>query len=295
MKGCIIVNAYVKTDFELNQAFRLKEEFEKLGVCIEILHTDEVCVNIDGTNATINCNVDFVIYLDKDKHILQLLEKCNIPVFNNAKAIEICDDKLMTHIALANKNIPMPKTIGGVLCYYPNAQYSQIILDKVEQTFGYPLVAKECFGSWGKNVFLIENRLQLKEFATATKLKPHLFQEYIASSEGKDIRVIVIGGKAIGAMLRQNSTDFRSNIEMGGVGKPIQLNKEYAILCENVANILGLDYCGIDLLLDKNNSPLVCEVNSNAFFRTFEKVTGINVAKLYAQFIINKMKTININ
>ena len=50
---------------------------------------------------------------------------------------------------------------------------------------------------------------------------------------------------------------------------------------------LGLDYCGVDLLFG-GSGALVCEVNSNAFFRTFESATGINVAAAYARYTVEK-------
>ena len=53
---------------------------------------------------------------------------------------------------------------------------------------------------------------------------------------------------------------------------------------------MGLDYCGVDLLYGDNNEPIVCEVNSHAFFGGIEKVTGVNVAKAYAKYILNKIK-----
>ena len=34
---------------------------------------------------------------------------------------------------------------------------------------------------------------------------------------------------------------------------------------------------------------MVCEVNSNAFFMEFERVTGINVAGEYADLILEKL------
>ena len=91
-------------------------------------------------------------------------------------------------------------------------------------------------------------------------------------------------------MCRQNTKDFRSNIEIGGIGKKAELKQNYIDICEKVAQILNLDYCGIDLLIDKNNTPLVCEVNSNAFFGMFEKITDINVAKIYAEYILASVK-----
>ncbi len=60
--------------------------------------------------------------------------------------------------------------------------------------------------------------------------------------------------------------------------------KELAI---KVAEILKLDYCGIDVLFGKNG-PVICEVNSNAFFYAFENATKINVAEKYAGYIIKK-------
>ncbi len=289
MNGIIVVNAYATTKSELNQALRLQEEFIKLNVSINIVHTDEIAVLIEDGNFSFVKNFDFCIYLDKDKHILEMLSKLNIRLFNNAKAIEICDDKLLTHITLAQNSITMPKTIGGVLCYYPNVQVKQSILDNAEKQLGYPMIIKEAYGSCGKGVFLTNDRDELEEIAEKVKLKPHLFQQFVKSSKGKDIRVIVIGGKCIGGMLRQNDSDFRSNIEIGGTGKQIALNKEQIALCERVACILKLDYCGIDLLIDNDNKPLVCEVNSNAFFATFEKITQINVAKLYCEHILKNI------
>lgn len=286
MNGIIVVNAYATTKSELNQALRLQEEFIKLNVSINIVHTDEIAVLIEDGNFSFVKNFDFCIYLDKDKHILEMLSKLNIRLFNNAKAIEICDDKLLTHITLAQNSIAMPKTIGGVLCYYPNVKVKARILDNAEKQLGYPMIIKEAYGSCGKGVFLANDREELEEIAEKVKLKPHLFQQFIKSSKGKDIRVIVIGGKCIGGMLRQNDSDFRSNIEIGGTGKQISLNKEQIAICERVADILNLDYCGIDLLIDNDNKALVCEVNSNAFFAAFEKITQINVAKIYSEYIL---------
>ncbi len=290
MKGIIVVNAYATTKSELNQALRLKEEFNCLSVEIDIVHTDEMQVIIENGNYSVNINnIDFCTYLDKDLHVLKMLEALNIKVFNNAKAIEICDDKLLTHIALANHDINMPKTIGGVLCYYKDAKVKKSIIDKVESELRYPLIIKENYGSCGKGIYLARNREELEQIANEIKLKPHLYQAFIKESQGMDIRVIVIGGKCIGAMCRQNTQDFRSNIEIGGTGTAQSLNKEYIEICEKVVNVLKLDYCGIDLLIDKDNNPVVCEVNSNAFFGMFEKVTNINVAKIYAEFIINEL------
>ena len=113
-------------------------------------------------------------------------------------------------------------------------------------------------------------------------------QKMITTSIGRDIRVIVIGKKVFACMERVSKTDFRSNIELGGEGKPFDLPISFVDVAEKVATLLDLDYCGIDILIGENNEPIVCEVNSNAFFGGIESVTNKNVAKAYAEYILNR-------
>ena len=92
--------------------------------------------------------------------------------------------------------------------------------------------------------------------------------------------------KVIASMERHNDNDFRSNIAQGGFGSPINLPSDYEQTALRCAEVLKLDYCGVDLLYGDNGEPVVCEVNSNAFFDGIEKVTGVNVAKAYAEHVI---------
>ena len=154
----------------------------------------------------------------------------------------------------------------------------------VGERLGYPLVAKESFGSWGMDVELIQNERELAETAEKFRMSPHLYQKYISAHKGEDYRVIVVGGKAIAVMKRENPRDFRSNIECGGRGSRAEVPAEFLAQAERCAEILGLDYCGVDIL-DAGGTPVVCEVNSNAFFNEAEKVTGINIAGAYAEHI----------
>lgn len=274
----------------MNQPARLKAELGKLGVETEIKRNDFFPVFTDGNGKIENKTegIDFCIYLDKDKYVSAMFEKSGLRLFNSHGAIEICDDKMQTHIALSGKGVPMPETLAGLLCYDPEERVKRETLDLIESALGYPLIAKASYGSLGKDVYKIDGRAQLEEIAEKLKLKPHLFQKFISESAGRDIRVIVIGGKVAAAMKRTSAGDFRSNLELGGKGEPFKPDGNLTGLCERVANILGLDYCGIDVLCGKSGY-LVCEVNSNAFFGGIESVTGINIAQIYAKHIYNEI------
>ena len=291
MKGIILTNAYVNTGDIAYQPDRLKEEFEKLGVEIDVIPNDFFPVSVENGNLTHKLQgYDFCIFLDKDKYALLGIEKIGIPLYNAYEPITVCDDKMLTFLNLADNSIPMPKTLPGLLCFDEKATVKETVIDLIVEKLGLPVVVKECFGSLGKGVYLAKTKAELAEICNKIKCKPHLFQEYIASSYGKDVRTIVIGGKVVGSIMRLSDGDFRSNISSGGHGLPFTLTDEMRNLAIKIANVLKLDYCGMDFLIDENGSPLVCEVNSNAFFKGFEKVTGINVAKTYAEFILNDLK-----
>ena len=290
MKGVILTNAYKDIPQTRSQCVRLKEELEKLHVSIDIMRNDFFAANITsgGDIASKLSGYDFCIYLDKDKYISYMLEKAGIRLFNSARAIELCDDKMTTALALSNSGIPMPKTLPGLLCYDESAPLNEQALRIVEEELGYPVIVKSSFGSMGTGVFKAENFEQLKVAASALKMQPHLFQQYIAESAGRDIRVIVIGGKAVAAMERISGGDFRSNIAIGGRGLKIDMPVQVKEMAEKAAALLNLDYCGADILFGKEGFYL-CEVNSNAFFDGIEAATGVNIAKLYANHIAKTM------
>ena len=289
-KALILINAYMQLQSQFSQAERIKQELEGLGVKTDILRNDGFFARIE--EGEIACYLpekyDFCVYLDKDKYTLQMLEKSGVKLFNSYKAIEDCDDKMQTYIALSGKGVPTVKTLPGLLCYSPNEQVKEETLDKIEEALSYPVIVKECFGSLGKGVYMAKNRAELKTLAEEVKCRPHLFQKMVQTSVGKDIRVIVIGGKFLCAMLRQSSVDFRSNVELGGRASAYQPSEEVIAVCEKTAQTLGLEYCGIDILFGEDG-PLVCEVNSNAFFGGMESATGVNVAKAYAEYMYKKV------
>ncbi len=289
-KGLILINAYSTLDTALNQATRLKEEFSKRNVKVDVIKNGEFCTYIENNLFKTNyMGYDFCVYLDKDKYISEILEKKGVKLFNNHNAIRICDDKMRTYIALSEKDIDVVDTIPGALCYNENAKIDEQKIKAVGEKLGYPLIVKHNYGSLGQGVFKADNFEELINIANKVKLVPHLFQKMVKTSYGKDIRVIVIGGKVFASMLRISKSDFRSNIELGGVGENITLDEKTTTLCEKTAQILNLDYCGIDVLFGENNNPIICEVNSNAFFGGIEKVTGKNVAEKYVEHVLNNI------
>ena len=288
LKGVILTNPYDDNPSQRNKVARMKEEFDRLGVVVEVKRNDEFVASIIDGNAECFLDADFVLYFDKDRYVAELLEKCGVRVFNSAEATAICDDKMLTHLTLCNHCIPMPNTLSGALCYNEKGEVSDDYLQNAVDKLGLPMIVKQCHGSFGEQVYLANSFDELRQIVKNVKMTSYLFQQYEFQSSGRDMRVIVIGGKAVCAMLRQNLDDFRSNIAHGGKASAVDVPKDVARLCEKAANIIGLDYCGVDVLL--TDPPKICEVNSNAMFEAMERATGVNVAKLYAEHIVKCVK-----
>lgn len=289
MKALIVVNAYVFNKSQISQAERIGEELTALGVDCDIKKNFNLSA-IDGQTIRTK-KYDFCVYLDKDRVSARLLEGAGLRLFNSAEAIEVCDDKMLTNVALTKCGFPVPDAIYAPLCYNYEAEADENFLKNTAEFLRFPLVAKHNFGSLGAGVALIKNREELASYEQTNLHLPHFYQRFIDCGAGEDTRVIVIGGKVACAMIRRNENDFRSNIELGGKGIKLEPDAELVALCEDIAEKLGLDYCGIDILTDKFGKRWVCEVNSNAFFAAAERISGVNVAKLYARHITESLKS----
>lgn len=286
-KVLIVVNGYGLADGIKHQVERLKEEFLKRSVEVEIIKNTQVFAYIFEGNVKISLpKYDFVLYLDKDRYVAGLLEKAGYKLYNNIESIIKCDDKMLTHICLSDQGIKMPTTISSTLCYTDNGNRDYLKL--VEEKVGLPMIVKEVYGSLGRQVYLANNHEELLQIENKLIHIPHIFQEYIESSRGKDYRIIVIGGKVVAYMKRENPHSYLSNLAAGGSASKVNLPRQYLDVAEKCAWILGLDYCGVDILEGQNGEPIVSEVNSNAFYDGIEKTTGINVAGCYVDYLLNK-------
>lgn len=285
-QGYAIVNQYRLYSGVKNFYSRLKEELAKLDIKLLLCRTGEAGLAIqDNGKVTSQLGpADFIVFLDKDRYAAYGLEKMGYRLFNSARSIELCDDKMATYLALVNQGIPMPYTVTPPLDYVEQ-ENDEDYLSAIANQLGYPLIAKLNYGSLGNNVFLLQNLTELKEFDKQHLRLPRLYQRFIVSSAGMDYRLIYVGGEFVAGMKRVNPFDFRSNVAQGGHGEKVDILDSYIKLGKRCVDLLGLDYAGVDILIGQQGEPIVCEVNSNAFIEGIEKTTGINVAKEYALYI----------
>lgn len=287
MKTCwIIYNGSLINDKFLDQARLMAEAAEALDVRPVIYKNYEIMMKLDEE---LEKKPDFVIFLDKDILLATYLKNKGIPIFNDPEVIETCDNKAKQYIQLASKGIPMPTTIIAPKVYPKFTIRDSGYFENVLKTLGLPMIIKEGHGSFGMKVYLISTEKDFYEKVDELRGVDFVFQEFISSSRGRDIRVNIIGDEVAAAMYRHSETDFRANITNGGVAEKIALTKEQKDIALRAAKAVGAEFAGVDLLFGPNEAPLVCEVNAAAHIRNLYEVTGINVGVPFIQYILKKI------
>jgi len=278
MKGILVVNAFWQGASMKEMEGQLCRAAKKAGVELMVrTNADLLCV-LPPVGLLGDEDADFYLFWDKDVRLALQLEMLGKRVFNPARSIALCDDKTLTHLALAKANLPMPKTI---LCpqTFPSLGYSSTdFLSQVEAVLSYPMVVKEGCGSFGQQVYLAKSRDDILPILKKAAGTPLLFQEYVEECRGQDLRLYMVGGKCAAAMRRVNDSDFRANIQIGGHAERYVPVEEEVALAARACEALGLDFAGVDLLKSKKG-PLICEVNSNAHFTALSALTGVDVAE----------------
>lgn len=198
---------------------------------------------------------------------------------NESQGINRSRDKLRCLQILAQAGIGLPVT--GF------AHSTKDIDGLLETVGGAPVVVKLLEGTQGMGVVLAETRKAAESVIGAFRQLDAniLVQEFIKEARGADIRVIVIGGRAVAAMKRQGAPgEFRSNMHQGGTAEKIKLTPEERSTATRAAKLMGLGVAGVDLLRS-NHGPVVMEVNSSPGLEGIEGATGVDVASKVIEYV----------
>ena len=83
--GLAILNAYIQTPASLHFYKRMKEELDSLGVALDYKTNSEILSYITSEGDLFTEEMkknDFVLYLDKDLYVSEMLEKAGIKLFD---------------------------------------------------------------------------------------------------------------------------------------------------------------------------------------------------------------------
>ena len=221
--------------------------------------------------------------------IVRQLERSGVLVYNKASTIEMVRDKLHTHQVLAERGIPSPSTM---LAKFP---IDEGMMEMIEATLGFPVVVKTLNGALGIGVFLIEDAKAFKDqMDLIGQTSPDIqliFQEFVAASKGRDLRLFVVDGEVIASMERRaKEGDFKANYSGGGTVHEFKPDQKAIDLAVKTAKALDIQIGGIDLLFAKEGGYTICEANTFPGFKGLEKASGVNVPEKILQSMQRKLE-----
>lgn len=295
MNGWIVYNTTLKIKKIEDLVDSLCKEAKKLDINLVKVNNLEIIPFYDNNGIpsliknTELIHPEFIIFWDKDILLARHLENMGFRVFNSSEAIEACDHKGLMHIKLSNANIKVPKTFISPLIFN-DYDLGDRYIEQIFESLGKDVVVKESKGSFGMQVYRCTTYYEFKNkiYEISKKRSDYIVQENISTSYGRDIRVNIIGGKIIGAMYRENLNDFRANISSGGSGRLIELTEKQKKIALMAHKALNLDFSGVDILFDKYDEPILCEINSNLNYLSFEKIWGKSFGKELLKYIVGE-------
>jgi [lysine-biosynthesis-protein LysW]---L-2-aminoadipate ligase len=213
---------------------------------------------------------------------LRSLEERGVIVLNRAGALLNAHDKLATALRLSARWLPHPRTAH--------------VASADGVPFGFPVVVKPRFGSWGRGVTLCRTRVAFEHCVRDLGRTPWfrrqgaLVQEFV-QPRGYDLRVLVAAGEIVGAVRRVPvEAEWRTNVALGGRRSSAAAPPHACLLALGAAAALGVDFVGVDLLPDGDGGWVVLEANGAVDFTPEYTLDGESVYERVVDVLVRSVR-----
>jgi RimK family alpha-L-glutamate ligase len=284
--------AFLSTETHCHSFTRFKQEAPELGLRVEWLAPQHFDLLVDSAEPQVfyrsrrfTTPAAFIPRTGSDttlfaRAVIRQMEcLTGVAVINSSAAVMRARDKLVAHQHLAAAGVPFPRT---VLARQPSD-----VAKMVRLVGGPPVILKLVSGTHGMGVMLGRDIDEIQaSLETVWALNETLLiQEYVRDSAGSDIRVLVVGGRALGAMRRTAKLGrFRANVHQGASVEEYPLDDELEWLALRATESMGLEISGVDVVKGARGYSVI-EVNSAPGFEGFERATGRNVAAEILRYV----------
>jgi len=244
----------------------------------------DVATSVDTLDA---CDIVLVRCLSSSRavYLTRWLEARGVRTINTHRAVAVCEDKLLTSIALEAGGLPTPRT---VFAFAPEPMIEAI------ESIGYPAVLKPARGSWGRLLARVGDRFAaeaiLEHKATLGGPAHALFygQDFVEKG-GRDIRAMVVGDDVIYAIWR-SSDHWITNTATGGTASACPVTDELRDLTLKAARAVGGDIVAVDLFQLPDGRLWVNEVNHTPEFHGSVPVVDVDIAERMVDYVLESAK-----
>jgi len=212
--------------------------------------------------------------------IVEFCEKNNIRLLNRDFYLRYqVVHKIRQQILFELNNFPCLETI-----FSDNPSFSFL-----KKSLGFPFIAKSANGSLGRQVFKIASKKDFQKFIKQQKktATPFLFQKFY-KIDG-DYRVFIVGEKVFGSVKRIAPEGGWKTNTFKSQHARAEDKKQVLKLAADFAKKTGIEFAGLDILIDSRGKARLIEINTMACFRVFDNVfPEINIAKETIHLLTSK-------
>jgi ribosomal protein S6--L-glutamate ligase len=204
--------------------------------------------------------------------MLDQFSSLGVAVLNSARAIGQSRNPVRCLMRLKASGLSVPATVM--------ARSASVLMSLVPQVGGTPVLVKLLQGHERRGVMACESKQSLKAALEAVLSLKHsvVMQEYV-SQTGRDLRVFVVGGKAIAAVARSPRLGRLSRtLTRKAQLEAVELDTEIADVAQKAAAVCELEVCAVDLLQNTNQPTKVFEVNACPAIGPMQAATHVDLA-----------------
>ena len=263
---------------------------EALGHTPVWLRRENTAVSVIDSEVSVEPDVDVVanrLLLSNTEEPAELLGLATTfnrirPMLNEPDEVFTAIHKFATAATLADWNIRVPDALLAL---------SNDRLNRGRDRFGDLGVYKTAIGTHGGGTWKVD----LTEPVNPRVGNRQAFlQELLERGDApnRDLRAYVVGGDLVGAMYRYAPDgDWRTNVALGGdvADATDDISEKAAETALYAAEVLGLDYAGVDLIEGAEGEWYVLEVNPTAGFKGLFEATGRSPAPHIARLAIERV------
>ncbi|WP_226481809.1 RimK family alpha-L-glutamate ligase [Natrinema amylolyticum] len=261
---------------------------EDLGHDSEWLRTENTSISVVDGSPVLEPDVDVIanrMLLSNTEQPAEELGLVNafsqlVPTLNGPSAVMTAIHKLSTATALASNDVRTPDVTLAL---------SGDTLNAARERYGDEAVYKTAIGTHGGGTWKVgpDDPINAKVGNRYAFLQELVDQEDVRH---RDLRVYVVGGEVIAAMYRYApDNDWRTNVALGGSVEDAteDLPAEASEMAQRAADVVGLDYAGVDLV-EGDEGWFVLEVNPTAGFKGLYEATQVSPAPYIAKLAIER-------
>lgn len=183
--------------------------------------------------------------------------------------------------------LPIPRTI-------PRLTRDRALLKKyVAYVGGFPVIIKADGGSHGVGVMKVDSMNSLISITDYL----HQNHQYVIMRQFINVstsaRLIALGNKVVSSIeYAAPEDDFRSNVGLFPQVQPKEFPSQINDLAVAATKLRGVDFGGVDILIDSQGQPYITEINFPCNFARAQRVTGIDIAGQMVDYLIQKSKQV---